>query len=179
MNLILFGFKSCGKTTLGKKIADQMKRPFIDTDRLVEELYKKRTGRDLNCREIAKQVGEEGFRALESDAVLQLKKMKDTIIALGGGLILIPGIAEMLAKVGTLVYLKVSKGTLKERILKQPLHTFLDPMDAVGSFERMYAERQPKYEKILALSVDVETKTQDEIIQEICALIQKEENLNG
>lgn len=179
MNLILFGFKSCGKTTLGKKIADRMGRPFVDTDRLVEELYKKRTGQDLNCREITKQVGEEGFRRLESDVVEQLKEMKDTIIALGGGLILIPGTAEVLAKLGKLVYLKVSEATLKGRILNRPLPTFLDPLDPEGSFERIYREREPRYEKIFALSVDLETKTQDEAVQEICLLIQEQETQNG
>ena len=179
MNLILFGFKSCGKTTLGKRIAQKMGRPFIDTDRLVEELFKKRTGENLSYREIYKRIGKEGFRALESDAVQELKGMKDTIIALGGGLILNPEHAASLAKLGQLVYLKVSKGTLKSRILSRELPAYLDPLDPEGSFERMYEERHPQYEKIFALPIDLETKTQDQVLQEICALIQKKESTHG
>ena len=37
MNLILFGFKSCGKTTLGKMLAVRMNRPFLDTDAMARE----------------------------------------------------------------------------------------------------------------------------------------------
>lgn len=179
MNVILFGFKNCGKTTLGKKIAHTMGRRFIDTDRLVEELYKNHSGQNLSCREIVKRIGEEGFRSLESDVIQQLKDVQDAIIALGGGLILDPENAAYLAKLGQLVYLKVSKETLKARTLNRELPTYLDPLDPEGSFERIHEERLAKYEKILALSIDLETKTQDQVLQEICALIQKEESKNG
>lgn len=179
MNLILFGFKSCGKTTLGKMIGHKMGRPFIDTDRIVEELYRNRNGQNLSYREIFKLLGKEGFCSLESDAVQQLKGLQDVIIALGGGLILNPGNAADLAKLGQLVYLNVSKGTLKQRILSRELPAYLDPLDPEGSFERMYEERLPQYEKIFALSIDLEIKTQDQVVQEICALIKKKESKNG
>jgi shikimate kinase len=179
MNLILFGFKSCGKTTLGKIIAQRMNRPFLDTDRLIEQLYYTRTGEQKSFREIYTIEGPEEFRALESDVALQLKGTKNSIIALGGGMILNPNNASMLAKLGQLVYLKVSKGTLKERILSRPLPAYLDPVDPEGSFERMYNERHAQYEEILALSIDMEKKTEDQIALEICALIEKLEALHG
>lgn len=177
MNLILFGFKSSGKTTLGKKLAQYLNRPLIDTDRLLEELYFKQTGQKLTFREIFSTIGDTAFRALESDVVQQLKGTKNAIIAVGGGLILNPQNAAFLAKLGQLVYLKVSKETLKKRILgKSEPPAYLDPADLEGSFEKMYRERRAKYEEIHALSIDMETQTQDQVILEICALIQSLEH---
>jgi shikimate kinase len=171
MNLILFGFKSCGKTTLGKMIAIRMNRPFFDTDSMLEQLYYKLTGNQMPFRQIYKKIGEEDFCALESDVVEQLKSSKNAIIALGGGLILHSNHAAFLAKLGQLVYLKVSKKVLKRRILSKELPSFLDPTDPEGSFEKFYTERREKYEAIPALSIDLETKTQDQVVLELSALI--------
>lgn len=175
MNLILFGFKSCGKTTLGKMIAVRMDRPFFDTDTMLEQLHCQLTGDQIHFRKIYKKIGEEAFRALESDVIEQLKSIKNAIIALGGGLILNPKNAAFLAKLGQLVYLKVSKETLKRRILSKELPSFLNPADPEGSFEQFYNERQAKYEAIPALSIDLETKTPDQVVLELSALILNEE----
>lgn len=171
MNLILFGFKSCGKTTLGKMIAIRMNRPFFDTDHMLEQLHHKLTGDLMHFREIHKKIGEDAFRALESDVLQELKSIKNAVIALGGGSILNPKNAAFLAKLGQLVYLKVSKETLKRRILGQELPSFLNPADPEGSFEQYYNERKEKYEAIPAISIDLETKTQDQVVLELCALI--------
>lgn len=176
MNLILFGFKSCGKTTLGKMIAQRLNRPFIDTDHLLEQLYLQQTGQSLTFREIFKAVGTDAFRILESNVLQQLKGQKNAIIAVGGGFVLDPINAAFLAKLGRLVYLKVSKETLKKRILgKAELPAFLDPSDPEGSFEQMYRERRKKYEEIHALSIDMENKTQAQVILELSSLIQNSE----
>jgi shikimate kinase len=179
MNVILFGFKSCGKTTLGKILAKRLNRPFYDTDELLERLYRDETGEDLPFREMYKRLGKETFRKLESDVVKELKGARDAIIAVGGGVILDPKNAALLAKLGQLVYLKVSKETLKKRILRGELPAFLDPTDPEGSFEKMLQERQGKYEKIPALTVDLEKKTQDQVVLELCAWIEQREINNG
>lgn len=176
MNLILFGFKSCGKTTLGKKCAHLLDSPFIDTDSLLERLYFKKTGRQLSFREIFKTVGADAFRALESDVLQQLKDTQNAVIAVGGGLVLDPHNVSILAKLGKLVYLKVSKKTLKKRILNAELPAFLDPIDPEESFEQMYRERRVRYEEINALSIDLENQTQDQVVLELWTLIQDLEN---
>jgi shikimate kinase len=180
MNLILFGFKNCGKTTLGRRVAQHLNRPFIDTDRLVEQMHYERTGVHNTCREIAMSIGEAGFRALEVEALEQLNHTKNAIVSLGGGLILNPQSAAFLAKLGRLVYLKVNKDTLKRRTLSRPrLPSYLDPLDPEGSFEQMYNKRRPIYEKIPALSVDLDDKKQDQIVEELCALIHTLEDKHG
>jgi shikimate kinase len=180
VNLILFGFKSSGKTILGKMIAAHTNRPFFDTDNMLEGLYYQLTGEQLPFREIYKKIGDNAFRKLESDVVQQLKEIKNAIIALGGGLILDSKNVAPLAKLGQLVYLKVGKETLKKRILSQELPSFLNPADPEGSFEQFYNERCVKYEAIPALSVDLEAKTPDQVVLELSAwILNREESNHG
>lgn len=168
MNIILFGFKNCGKTTLGKLTAAKLGRPFIDTDQLLPG----------PARDLHRTLGEKGFRALEAETLHALADVKNTLIAVGGGLILDPQNAAALAKLGALVYLKLDKETLKKRTLRD-LPSYLDPNDPEGSFEKMYEEREKKYEAIRAHTLNLENKTQDQILLEILALIQRLEKSHG
>ena len=60
---------------------------------------------------------------------------------------------------------------LTARSISQELPSFLNPDDPEGSFEQYYNERKEKYEAISAISIDLETKTQDQVVLELCALI--------
>ena len=174
--MILFGFKSCGKTTLGKMLAVRMNRSFFDTDEMLETLHEGLTGERLPFRQIYIKIGEHAFRRLESNVIQQLKHIQNSIIALGGGLILDPQSAAALAKLGQLVYLKVSKETLKKRILGKQLPAFLDSADPEKAFEQFYNERKTQYEATPALSIDLETKTQDQVVLELSAMILQRED---
>ena len=77
MNLILYGFKSCGKTTLGQKAAKSMNCAFYDTDDLVESLYQLQTGQCISVREIFKSEGETYFRRLERQTLFLITNVKN------------------------------------------------------------------------------------------------------
>lgn len=161
MNLILYGFKSCGKTTLGQNLAKSMNRVFYDTDKLAESLYKITTGEGLFVREIFKSKGEAYFRKLESQALSALIHVKNSIIAVGGGLILDPCNRDFLEQLGKLVYLKVGKETIKKRIFSADLPGFLDVNHPKESFEQLFKKRTLKYEQILAYTLTMEDQKED------------------
>lgn len=173
MNLILFGFKRCGKTFFGKLLAKKLHLPFIDTDRIIEHMYMQETGQKHTCREIAQKNGAPFFRNLENRAIMSLDGVQKTIISLGGGAILNPENAAFLEKLGQLVYLKADKATLKERLLAFELPSYLDPLDPEGSFEKMYQERVPIYEKIPAIQVKTDHKSEQQVIEELSSLLKK------
>jgi len=152
-NLVLFGFKSCGKTTLGKRLAKKLARHFIDTDWLIEALYAKEQGEQRRCREIALQWGEKTFRLLEK-RVIHVLTVQNAVIAVGGGAVLDEENCQKLRALGTLLYVPCPKEVLKSRLLRPPLPSFLDPQDPEGSFERVYDERLACYEKIEAMRID-------------------------
>lgn len=153
INLILFGFKGCGKTHFGKRLAERMNRPFVDTDTLLAKKYAEETGQSLSVREIYRALGEEGFRALEMKAISDLSECKSIIVSLGGGAVLHPQNVEELQKIGRLVYLKAGWDTLRRRILLTELPAFLKGKE---DFETMYKERLPIYESIRASKIDVD-----------------------
>lgn len=153
MNLILFGFKGSGKTHLGKLLSRELDWPFLDTDDLLCKLYSEPglTPRDIHQRE-----GEAAFRALERDAIHLLKPDARTVIALGGGTVLDPKNVRALQQIGVLVYLKASFETIKQRMLHQPIPSFVHAEDPIEALYDIYCERLPIYESIPAICIDVD-----------------------
>ena len=79
VNIVLCGFMGCGKTTIGKMLAERTGRKFMDTDQYIEESQK------MEIPEIFSRQGEEYFRYLEYRACCDLAKMQNLVISTGGG----------------------------------------------------------------------------------------------
>jgi len=173
MNIILFGFKKCGKTYYGLKAAQKLHMHFVDSDLLLEEHYRKIHHEEIHYREIAKKHGFPFFRALEKHVVSSLMQQKNSIISLGGGVVLDPENVERLRQIGTLVYIKTPKKILEQRILSSDPPAYMDSLHPLESFEKMYMERLPVYEEVKALEIDTEGLSENEIIDIICDLIKK------
>jgi len=148
MNIILFGFKGSGKTFFGERLAEKLKREFIDTDFLIEQ----RAG--TGCREIYQTQGEKHFRFLEKQAVASLRTVTHAVIAVGGGAVLDKENCSILSTLGVMIYVKADKKTLFSRMLQGGIPAFLDPHDVKGSFEKLYRTRKVQYEKISAIELD-------------------------
>ncbi len=168
MNLILFGFKKCGKTYYGIKVARRMHMQFIDIDNVIEEQYCKTYHETLLSRDIMKRHGEAFFRELETKALATLSHIKNAVIAVGGGSVLLPQNVNFLEQIGSLVYLKAPKEVLKKRIFTGDLPAYFDQQHPVASFEKMYEERKPIYESIPAFCIDTENKREDQILTMLC-----------
>lgn len=82
-NIVLTGMPGSGKSTVGRLIADQLDREFIDTDSLITE----RAGA---ISRIFAEKGEKYFRDLESTVIRELAPLSGKVIATGGGAVLRP-----------------------------------------------------------------------------------------
>lgn len=136
-NLILFGFRGCGKTYFGRLLAEKLQRPFFDTDDLLVAL----DGKQLTPRAIHRAIGEKAFRALETQAILSLMHVERSVIALGGGAVLEEENVKLLQTMGRLIYLDAKFETVEPR---------------VGPLKELYEQRKPIYESIPARRVSVE-----------------------
>lgn len=171
MNIVLFGIKGCGKTTFGKKIAKKLGRAFIDTDHLIEDLYQMHRGHRVPCREIFLEVGPAGFRAIEYEVIQSLQDVQNSVIAVGGGAMVLLENVEALSKSSHMFYLVFEKEPLKKRVLStQELPVFLDPNDPDSSFDRMYDERDEYYRKLGATELDVTEMKDDDVVSSICKI---------
>ena len=174
MNIVLFGIKGCGKTTFGKCIAKKLKRAFIDTDHLIEEIYQTSRQKKLTCREIHEEVGPMGFRALEYEVIQSLQDVQKSVIAVGGGAMLLHENVEALKKSSQLFYLFFEREPLKKRVLSQdPLPAFLDPKDPESSFDRMFDERDDFYRKLGTEILDITQMKDEDVVSQICKLVEE------
>jgi shikimate kinase len=77
--IFLLGFMGSGKSTFGKKLAKELKIPFIDLDKVVEQQAK------CSVSDIFKYLGEDTFRKMESDALKTFETIDAFVMATGGG----------------------------------------------------------------------------------------------
>ncbi len=80
-NIVLTGMPGCGKTTVGKIIAELTGKEFIDTDAVITEKY-------AHPGELISSKGEKYFRDIESEVINELSGLNNKVIATGGGAIL-------------------------------------------------------------------------------------------
>lgn len=113
-NIYLIGARASGKTTLGKRLAARLRRPFVDTDRRILA----RTGKTV--AELVDQGGWEAFREAESEVLAETAMYSGQIVSCGGGIVLRPENREMLAA-GLVIYLKAPAEVLAARLERAPL----------------------------------------------------------
>ncbi len=109
-HIFLYGPPGTGKSTIGKKLAGNLKLPFIDLDRVIE------TNASISILQIMEQKGESAFRDLESAALKSLLNRKESVVALGGGALLRDENRAFAENNGKVILLMAELPTLLERL---------------------------------------------------------------
>ena len=113
----LIGMMGCGKTTLGKRLAENLKTPFIDLDHWIE------TRQQTTIPDLFQQIGESGFRRLERQALTEIiQTKKPGVLATGGGFITTAENRALLRKHYLVLYLRAGLKTLTARLRGQAAH---------------------------------------------------------
>lgn len=145
-NLVLIGMRACGKSSLGRAVAEQAGRPFLDLD----EALGAAAGRD--CDGVLAEEGEAAFRLRESEVLREAAGLRDHVVATGGGAVLCGEAFEALARPATVIYLSLPLEELVERAARRPRPALTDltPADEVAS---LLAQRDPLYRKAADITV--------------------------
>ena len=155
-----------GKSTVGKYLSKELGLSLIDTDRLIED----KEGRSIS--EIFLADGEGGFRAIEKEIVLDVLKMEDCVIALGGGSVLDLDVQRELSECADVVFLDVSisnaaprVGFNKERplLMGNPRQQWLQLME----------KRREIYESLATRTVSTDNRKPNEVAHEIAQGVRK------
>jgi shikimate kinase len=145
-NIFLCGFMGCGKTTLGRLVAEKSGLPFIDSDEYIVSTQMR------SVAEIFAEYGESHFRRLESEAILHIcKTCTDCVTALGGGAVINPANAELINQNGISFFLDVDFETCYERIKSDPTRPLAKSRE---SLRRLYDERKPIYLKHCKFTIE-------------------------
>lgn len=159
-NLFLIGYRGTGKTTLGKFIAKNLNKNFLDTDDLIVEIANK------TIPEIFKDDGEEKFREYETKALKKASEMKNTIIGCGGGVIVNDRNFKILST-GVVCLLTSDKKEIFKRIYNdsnRPALTNKNPMEEI---EYLLKVRGPLYKKAADFEIDTTHFTKKELSNQI------------
>ncbi len=171
MKIILLGYMSCGKSTIGKKVATMLNYPFIDLDEYIEKQEK------LSITEIFEKKGEIYFRTMESKYLNELLATKeDLVLSLGGGTPCYANNMEAIvnSKNSFSIYLKASIKTLVNRLSKgkeqRPLVASLNDMDLHEFVAKHLFERNLYYLKAKFI-VNIDSKAIDEVTKEVTGML--------
>jgi len=160
-NIFLVGPMGAGKTTVGKKLAEQRGQRFIDSDHEIEA----RTGVDIPY--IFEKEGEAGFRKRESCVIADLATYNDIVLATGGGAVLLPENRQALKARGFVVYLHASVAQQFTRVERSDNRPLLAHGDRRETLARLFAERDPLYREVADLVLDTDGKNAKQLARDI------------
>jgi len=112
MRFFLLGFMGTGKTTVGKLLAEKLKINYIDLDDYIEEKANR------TIKHIFEWEGEEEFRKIERDALVEVLKDDGYVLSVGGGTSCFFDNMEKMKNKGITIYLKIDVDTLVNRLLE-------------------------------------------------------------
>lgn len=161
-NIVITGFMGTGKTTVGKLVAEEFQRPFIDTDQEIE----RRTGRKV--QDIFAQDGEGNFRHIERRLCRFLAAQQGLVIATGGGMLVDEGNRDVMLASGLVVCLTASPAAIAKRLGSD---TTVRPL-LQGDWRALLEKRRPAYEQI-PHQIDTTDKQPEDVAGEIVALWQQ------
>lgn len=149
-NIILIGMPGSGKTSIGKLLAEKTGKTFVDSDQVIMQ----QAGKSIP--DIFAQVGETGFRRLESNVLSQLGKQSGLVIATGGGCVTRAENYPLLHQNGTILWLQRDISVLP---------TDGRPLSQAGNLEKMYQIRKPLYERFADRIIDNNGAADDTLLQ--------------
>ena len=153
-NVVLIGMPSSGKSTVGIRLAKLLGYGFIDSDSVIQDFKGKRLS------ELIEEHGAEGFLKIEErvNAGLDVSRC---VIATGGSAVYSDYAMQSFKKRGTVVYLKVSSETVKQRV-PDLVSRGVVMRGTLNCVEDLYKERVPLYEKYADVTVECDGLTLDE-----------------
>ena len=162
-NIILIGFMGCGKSSIGRHMSENYQYTLIDTDSYIEKQQK------CTISEIFEKNGEEYFRQLETQCLLDLINTSDDkmIIAVGGGLPMREENRELLHKLGKVVYLRATIDTLEKRLKGDTTRPLIQGGELRQKIENLFNLRQDTYEELADLIVDTDRRSYQQITEAI------------
>ena len=154
-NIILIGMPGCGKSTVGKLLAEKLGKEFVDADTHLVEAFGK------SIPDIFAEEGEAGFREKETQILKELGKKSGLVIATGGGCVTQNRNYPLLHQNGTIFWLQRDIDSLP---------TDGRPLSQTGKLAEMYRIRKPMYDRICDHIVDNNRTVEDAVTQMLTIL---------
>jgi shikimate kinase len=157
MNVILTGLRGTGKTNIGRRLAEALRRPFLDTDRLIEQQLAE------PIAHYVARMGWEAFRDIEHQVICQVGHRQDTVISTGGGALTYARNVKVLKPGGVIILLAADPTKLAKRLERSYVRP---PLTGESNLEAemrtLWQQREPLYRQVCDVIFPVDTETGDE-----------------
>jgi len=163
--VVIVGMPASGESTVGREVAAALGIHFRDADDVIEA----RSGKLI--REIFSDDGEEAFRTIEEDVVLESLGADDCVVSLGGGAVLSPTIRAALVGL-PVVWLEVGVATATRRAGLNQLRPLLLG-DVRARMETLLAERSHLYEEVTTIRLSTDRVSTTELAGRIVAALEE------
>jgi shikimate kinase len=137
--VVLVGLMGTGKSTVGKRLANQLGVDFIDADAAIEEAAQ------MSVSEIFAEYGEPYFRDGERRVIARLIEERHGVIATGGGAFVNPETRALILEHGIAVWIDADLETLVERTARRDNRPLLQQGNPRDTLARLREERAPFY----------------------------------
>ncbi len=164
-NLILIGMMGSGKSTVGKRLALLLGRPFVDADTMLEQ----RCGVPVST--IFELEGEAGFRRREAQLISELVQPSGCVLATGGGAVLDPASRALMHRDGFVVYLQAGVADLWHRLRRDRGRPLLRTSDPRARIEALVAHRDPLYRETAHLVITTGRQPVERAVADIAAAL--------
>lgn len=164
-NIVLIGFMGAGKST----VADYLKKTYGMEIVEMDQVIAKRQG--MSISDIFKKYGEEYFRDLETNLLIELQTRKNIVISCGGGVPMRERNVVEMKKNGRVVLLTAKPETILKRVRNNHDRPLLEGKKNVEDIAALMEARREKYEAAADLILETDGKNRQEICEElVCRL---------
>jgi shikimate kinase len=164
--LFLVGYRATGKSMVARLIAGKLGWKWIDADAALEARF----GRDIPA--IFADDGESRFRLMESEVLADLCRLRNHVIATGGGVVLSADNRDRMRQAGMVVWLTADAATIWQRLQADNAAGRQRPTLTVGGraeVEELLRARQPLYRDCAELMVETAGRSPEEVVETILA----------
>ncbi|MEM6650497.1 MAG: shikimate kinase [Pseudomonadota bacterium] len=169
--LVLVGLMGVGKTTVGRRLAKQLKVPFFDADEEIEKAS------DMKVADFFETYGEAEFRVGERKVIERLLNQGPHVMATGGGAFMNDATRALVHEKATSLWLKADLETLVERTSQRNTRPLLNQGDPKEILGKLLVERSPIYAQA-DLTVESKDDSHTKTVEDILNALQKYEQ-NG
>jgi len=159
-SIVLVGIMGCGKSTVGKRLAQRLGLEFVDADTEIERAA------NMTVAEIFAEHGEPYFRSGEERVIARLMREGPQVLATGGGAFMSEATRSEIDAHGLSIWLKADFDTVMARVRRRSTRPLLQNPDPEGTMRKLMADREPVYAKA-ALTVVSREVPHEAVVDEI------------
>ena len=160
-NIVLIGFMGAGKSTISDYLSIMFDMDIVEMDRVIAERE------EMSIPDIFSTYGEEYFRDLETNLLIEMQAHKNTVISCGGGAALRERNVEEMKKNGRVVLLTASPEIIYERVKDSDDRPVLRGRKNVEGISELMEQRRGKYEAAADIVINTDNKTVLQICEEL------------